>query len=160
MTNFDIKINIRKLSRYISPSPEEDIDKIILKMIESFAHYVLNLYGQMIEESINSRRYRGKWEPVDDPEYVEYLGVSPSTEIIYLIQESLEVEKIGYNFVVRFNPYYKYPGTKIPLIRVLRAIENGTSRFNARPILAKSAIEIRKSLLDLWKGYLTMKGVI
>lgn len=159
MTSLDIKINIKKLSNYSASSDRVKRKKTLL-VIESFSRYVANLYLSMIEEAINSRRYKGNWEPVDDPGYIEYLGVTPETNIIYLIRDALEVKKIGNNFYVRFDPHYKYPGTKLSLIKVLRAIENGTSKFNARPIFSKIVKEINSHILSLWKGYLAMKGVI
>lgn len=160
MTNFDIKINIRKISNYSGLSNNRRTRKTLLLMIESFSQYVLELYGRLIEEAIYSRRYKGNWEPVEEEGYREYLGIKPTRNILYSIRESLEVKKIGYHFIVRFNPSYRYPGTKIPFIRVLRAIENGTSDFNARPIISKIVVQLRSNLLDLWRGYLTMKGVI
>lgn len=160
MSSLDIKISIKKLSNYSASLDRSRKKKTLLLMIESFAHYILHLYLSMIEESINSRRYRGKWEPVEDEGYIEYLGVTPETNILYLIQEALEVKKIGNYFYVRVNPHYLYPGTRIPLIRILKAIEYGTSKFNARPIMSKSAREISRHIMDLWRGYLTMKGVI
>ena len=158
MTNLDIKINILKLSSYVGKKGIGD--KKLSLMVEYFSHYILNLYGRVIESEINSRRYRGKWEPVDDPGYLEYIGVTPERPMIDLIAEALEVVKIGYNYIVRINPRYMYPGTRIPLMTVLRAIESGTSKFNARPILAKSTREINKNIVKLWKGYLKMKGVL
>lgn len=160
MTSLDIKINIKKLSDYSASLDKDTKKKTLLLMIESFSNYILRLYGSMIEEAINSRRYKGKWEPVEEEGYLDYLGVTPKVNILYLIEEALEVKKIGSNFLIRINPYYRYPGTDIPLVRVLRTIENGTSKFNARPIMSKIVVQIRSNILDLWRGYLMMKNII
>jgi len=160
MSNFDIRISIKKLSNYSASLDNTEDKKTLLLMIKSFSYYISNLYLRLIEESINSRRYNGDWEPVEDKEYKNYIGTVPTTDILYVIGDALEVVKIGHNFVVRVSPKYKYPGTNIPLIRVLRAIEYGTSKFNARPLLAKNSQHINRRILDLWRGYLMMKGVI
>lgn len=158
MINLDIKIRAyRLLGRALRTT--EDEEKLLL-IVEHFSHYVLSLYGSMVEESINSRRYKGKWEPIDDPGYLDYLGAVPKLPIIYLIKDALEVKRIGYNFIIRINPRYKYPGSKLTLVKVLRAIDSGTSDFNARPIFSKIVRKINSNILDLWKGYLKMKGVL
>lgn len=160
MASLDIKINIRELSDYGVMISDIQDKKSLLTMIESFSRYVRRLYISMIREAINSRRYRGRWEPIDEEGYVEYLGITPRGSILNTIQDSLESRKIGYNFIIRVNPNYKYPGTDIPMIRVLRAIESGTSKFNARPILSSIVRKINMNIKELWKGYLAMKGVI
>lgn len=160
MTSLDIKINIREFSNYSAALGRNSDKKTKLMIVESFSYYILRFYLRLIEEAIYSRRYQGQWEPIDEQGYIDYLGVVPTNDILSLIKDALEVEKIGYNFIVRINPHYKYPGTNIPLVRVLRAIETGTSEFPARPILAKITSKVRRRLFDLWRGYLTMKGVI
>lgn len=160
MNSLEIRINITKLKNYSATALRTVEEKTLLTMIESFSKYVMNLYGMMIEESINSNRYKGQWEPVDDEGYKEYLGTEPVGDIISLIQDAFEVRKIGYNFIIRINPKKKYPGSKIPLERVILAIDHGTSKFNSRPILRRITNQIRSHILDLWRGYLLMKGVI
>lgn len=135
-------------------------DKTLLMMIKSFSEYVMNLYGMLIEESINSNRYKGLWEPIEEEGYKEYLGTEPTGDILFYIKDAFEVKKIGYDFIIRINPRKKYPGSKVPLYRVVLAIDNGTSKFNARPILKKIINQINHHMLDLWRGFLKMKGVI
>ena len=159
MTNINIRIRIKKISDYSKSSGDTFKKKTLLLMIESFAYYILNLYGRLIEEEINSPRYKGKWEPIEEKGYIEYLGVTPHISILYLLQDSLEVRKIGSSFIVRVTPTYKYPGTKLYLLKVLRAIEQGTADFNARPILSKNARKIENRIIDLWRGYLAMRGI-
>lgn len=160
MTNLDIKINIKKLSDY-SVSLKRTIDEdTISLMIKSFANYIRILYLEAIQDAMNSKRYEGQWEPIEEKGYLEYIGVTPVKDILLIIEDALEVKKIGYNFIVQFNPHYKYPKSKIPLVKVLRAIEQGTHEFNARPILKKIVRNINKNLINMWRGYLTVKGVI
>lgn len=160
MSNLDIKININDLLDYSASLGSTIEKKTLLKMIKSFSKYVLELYGRLIEEAIYSRRYKGRWEPVDEEGYQEYLGVTPVEDIITLMRDALESRKIGYYYVIRFKPTYRYPGTRLPLTRVLRAIDRGTSKFNARPIFSKIIREINSHMYDLFRGYLKMKGVI
>jgi len=144
-----------------SESLDDTIDKkTLVLMIKSFSEYVLELYGRLLVEAIYSNRYKGKWEPVDDDGYKEYIGVTPVEDMTLLMRDALEAKKIGYYCMVRFNPRYMYPGTRIPLSKVLRAIDSGTSKFNARPIFSKIIREINSNIYDLFKGYLLMKGVI
>lgn len=160
MIKFDIKININELKDYSAFLHKSVKKRTLLTMIESFSYYVRELYLDYIKKAIFSRRYKGNWEPVDEEGYLEYLGVTPQEHIFSLIKDALEVKKKGYNFVIRFNPHYDYPGTKIPLIKVLRAINYGTSKFNARPAFRGIANDIEDNIVDLWRGYLTMKGVV
>lgn len=160
MISFDIRININKIKNYSKTLRPTVDDETLSLMISSFSTYVKNLYGRMIEEAMNSRRYRGKWEPVDDPNYVEYIGTKPEVPIIDLLGEALEVKRVGYNYIIRIDPRYKYPGSKLTLLHVVRSIENGTSDFHARPILYKVSKDIQRRIFDLWRGFLLMKRVI
>ena len=160
VSNLEIRVNINKLIEY-SESLQSSVDrKTMIKMIRSFSQYLSGLYVRMIIESINSNRYKGNWEPREDKGYQEYLGVKPEIDITTLISDSMEVKKIGYNFIIRVNPRYKYPGSKLTLVKVLRAIDNGTSRFHARPIFKRILKDIDSNILRLWKGYLLRKGVL
>lgn len=159
MTNIDIKINTKYLMDYSASLKRTVGEDTLLLIIKSFATYIKNFYGCLIEESINSPRYKGKWEPIDEEGYLEYLGTVPEKRILYYIRDALEVTKQGSNYIIRIDPHYRYPKSRLPLVRVLRAIECGTRDFVARPILAKSARKIRSHILQLWKGYLSMKGV-
>lgn len=160
MTNLDIRINIRELTDY-SATLEDKIDrKTLLLIMKSFSKYVAALYVKMIEEAINSRRYKGKWEPITEEGYIEYLGTSPKVDIFYLIEEAMVVDKIGSNFIVRIDPHYEYPDSDLRLIDVVRAIDNGTSKFNARPLFIRIVSKLRSHITDLWKGYLAMKGIV
>lgn len=160
MRSLDIKINIKELTNYSASSDLIKKKKTLLLMIKSFAEYLRSLYLHLIKEEINSKRYQGNWEPIEEKGYQEYLGVSPQSDIYLLVEDAMEVKKLGNNFVVRINPYYKYPDTRIPLLKVLRAIENGTSDFNARPLMSKVVLELQKNVIDYWRAYLAMKGVI
>lgn len=160
MNSLEIKININRLMDY-SASLKRTIDeKTLLSMIKSFSIYVMNLYGLLIEEAINSNRYKGLWEPIEDEGYREYLGTDPTGDILLYMKESFEVKKIGYNFIISINHKKKYPGSKLLLYRVVLAIDNGTSKFNSRPILRKIISQINHHIIDLWRGFLKMKGVI
>ena len=95
MDSLEIKINIKKLTDY-SASLKRTIDeKTLLLMIESFSKYVMNLYGVLIEEAINSNRYKGVWEPIEEKGYLEYLGTKQTGEILLYMREAFEVKKIG-----------------------------------------------------------------
>lgn len=159
MTNFSISISATMIATSIASKGLSKDDKVIMNTILSFAEYIRRLYLKLIEEDMNSNRYRGNWEPSEDKGYQEYLGVIPKYNILELLDNSLEIKKIGYTIYVRINPYMKYPGSRRSFLDVLRAIEYGTSDFPARPILAKNAREIQKNVLRLWKGFLMMKGV-
>lgn len=160
MTNLEVKVSITKLLEY-SDFLEDEIDKRTrIKLIGSFCEYLKRLYITMVEESMNSNRYKGRWDPRDEIGYINYLGVIPKKGILSILADALEVKKMGYNFYIRVNPRKKYPGSKLTVLKVLRALENGTSDFSARPILYKVSKEIRSNLLDLWRGWLKMKGII
>lgn len=161
MTNLDIKIEINILLYYSRPWESTVGKKTLLMMMKPFAEYIRVLYLRSIREAMKSPRYKGKWEPRDEEGYLGYLGVDTfSDDISMLMEEALEVKKIGKNYFIRFNPYYKYPKSSLSLIRVLRAIEHGTSDFSARPILVKCKRNIQRNLRELWIGYLTLRGVI
>lgn len=160
MNSSEIKINIKKLTDYSASLKRNIDDKTLLLIIESFSKYVMTLYGAMIEEAVNSNRYKGVWEPIEEEGYRDYLGTEPTGDILLYMKESFEVRKIGYNFIIRINPNKRYPGSKLPLFRVILAIDNGTSKFNSRPILRKIINQINHHILDLWRGFLKMKGVI
>lgn len=160
MTSLDIKISISKIKDYSVSSLSKKEEKTLLMLIESFSMYVMNLYGILIEEAVNSNRYRGQWEPMEEKGYKEYLGTEPTGDILLYLKKSLEVKKIGRNFIIRVNPKIKYPGSDLSIEKVILAIDNGTSKFNARPVCKRIVSQIRAHILDLWRGFLLMKGVI
>lgn len=161
MSSLDIRINIRSLTHY-SERLKFKIDKETLyTLIEIFSEYMRNVYINRIEEAIYSKRYEGEWEPKREKGYQEYLGTNPiESDILTLIKDALETQKIGYNYMIRFKPYYKYPGSNRTLLNVLRAIDAGTGDFNARPIFKKIIRELNHDILPLWKDYLAMEGII
>ena len=160
MTNLDIRVDTKKLTKYLRASKSSVDEETMMKLVEKFSSYLRSLYLQLIYEEIHNRRYRGHWEPVTEIGYLEYLDTTPTIDIYDLIEEALEVSKVGSNFLVRFRPSYRYPGSRRPLILVLRAIECGTTDFNARPLLYKCVKSIESHMYDLWKGYLAVRGVI
>ena len=160
MSNLDIRIDIKKFSHMNKSLAKNLEDDVLELLVKSFADYILRLYFRMIEESINSRRYKGNWEPIEDKSYLEYLGTTPVSDILICIREALKIKKIGYNFVVTFDDRYNYPGSRIPLVQVLRAVDSGNKEINARPIFRNITYPIQGNLTKLWKGYLTMKGVL
>lgn len=159
MISYDIHIDIGKLLHYSEPLKPDIDNETLLMMIRSFSSYIRSLYLAMIEESIYSPRYKGEWEPTEDEGYIEYLGTTPTTHIIRLMIDALEVREIKNTIVIRFEPYYRYPGSDHTLVQVLRAIDTGTSKFNARPILRKIVRQIESKIPSLWRGYLKKKGV-
>lgn len=160
MSSLEVKVDILRLLRLGKNSASKVDEETLLEYIEQFAHHIRNLYLRLIEEAMNDRRYGGEWEPRNDPEYLEYLGTTPNFYLLDLLDEALEVKKVGYNYIIQFNRRMRYPGTHTPLVKVLRAIDAGTSKFNARPIFSKIRYRLRHRITDLWKGYLIRKGVI
>lgn len=160
MSSIDIRINIKELLEYNESLRSEIGDRVLIKIIKEFSDYVLRLYFFSIREATYSNRYKGKWEPKDEEGYIEYLGVTPVGDILEYIEEALESKRIGYKFIIRINPHYKYPKSKLFLSKVVRAIDAGTTKFNSRPILRKIIRQIENNMIDLWRGFLTMKGVV
>lgn len=160
MKGYELKIDIKRLLHYSGISKSQISNKTLLMTIKSFSSYIRDLYLLMIEEEIYSRRYKGKWEPVDDEEYIDYLGTTPSTHIILLIKDALEIREINNDIIIRVDPEYKYPDSRLPLIKVLRAIDNGTSKFNARPLIRHVIRRLNSEIPKLWRNYLKKKGVI
>lgn len=160
MSSLEIKVNVRVLEDYSKKFFDKIEKKTLLKIIKAFSEYLLELYGSLIEEAVNSNRYKGQWEPVDDEGYKEYLGTEPTGDILYYIKDALEVKKIGYNFIIRIDPKKKYPGSNLSVERVVLALDNGTLKFSARPILKKIIRQIRSHIKELFRGFLKMKGAI
>lgn len=159
-TSLDIRIRINTLAEHSRGLRKQMGRKDFTDLVRSFSKYVRVLYLMMIEEAMNSNRYKGNWEPVDDEGYLEYIDTNPSIPILQLIQDALEVRKIGNNFYVRFEPHYRYPVSHRTLVQVLRSIDKGTSKFNARPIFNKILKTISSHIIELWRGYLTIKRII
>lgn len=153
----EIKISIAQLQRY---EIDETNKKKHLMIMESFAHYIRRLYLRLLRDEMDSNRYKGQWEPIHDLNYIEYLKVIPNRDIYSIIKDALKVEKVGNYFIVRIDGYYKYPGSSRYLEDVLSVIEYGNSKVDARPIMRKSIRFIDMNMDRLYKGYLSMRGVI
>lgn len=158
-SEYSIKLDVGKLLYYSEVLKPRISNETLLMLIRSFSVYVRDLYKVMIAESIYSNRYKGDWEPIKDEGYLEFLGTTPSEHILDLIYDALEIREIKNNIVIRFEPEYKYPGSKLTLVRVLKAIDNGTSKFNARPILKDAVSHLNRNISGLWRVYLRQKGV-
>lgn len=160
MNSYEITINVTKLLHYSNPPKSKVDNKTLVMLINSFSKYIRNVYMSMIESKIYSARYKGEWEPVNDPGYLEYIGTTPSKHIIELMYDALEIKSIKRDIRIRFDPSYRYPNSKLTLISVLNAIDTGTSKFNARPLLKSLSRELNASLPRLWRAYLKQKGVL
>lgn len=159
MNNYDIKINVPSLLHYSVLSKSKVDNETLLMLINSFSWYVRKTYVSMIYESIYSSRYKGDWEPIYDQGYLDYIGTNPSADIFDLIYDALEIRSIKQNIVIRIDPDYMYPNSKLKLLTVLNAIDNGTTKFNARPLLKGVARKLRFKLHSLWRVYLRQRGV-
>lgn len=160
MKDYEVIIKIDRLLHYSASLKPDISNETLLMIIRSFSSYVRDMYKAMILEFIYSKKYKGSWEPVEEEGYIEYLGVPPSdTDIVYLMYEALEIREIKNNIIIRFDPKYLYPGSRIPLIKVLKAIDNGTSKFNARPVLRPIVRQLNSSIPELWRLYLKQRGV-
>lgn len=159
MISYEIKIDISRLLHYSEFLKSHISNETLLMLIKSFSEYVRDLYLLMIEEEIFSNRYKGRWEPIEDKEYLKYIGTIPTNHIMSIIEDAIEIRKIKQSIIVRIDPEYLYPGSKIRLLMVLRAIDNGTSKFNARPLFKSIVRQLNSSLPSLWKNYLRKKGV-
>lgn len=160
MNSYEIMINVTKLLHYSNPPKSKVDNKTLVMLINSFSEYIRKVYMSMIESKIYSARYKGEWEPVNDPGYLEYIGTTPSEHIIELMYDALEIKSIKRDIRIRFDPSYKYPNSKLTLISVLNAIDTGTSKFNARPLLKSLSRELNASIPRLWRAYLKQKGVL
>lgn len=161
MADFEIKIQTSKLKHY-SKSLVNSIDpKTLSVVIEGFSRYVQRVYIVEIRRAMRkSNRYRGQWEPVDDPGYVEFLGTSPTNQMYDYLPLIFETVKVGPNWIIRVSDSYVYPNTSLKILKVLRSIEHGTTKFRARPLINKVASEVEHSILALWRYYLYSQGVL
>lgn len=161
MRDFSIRLSVIDLRNYSITLGTKLNDENLTIVLNKFSEYLIALYGTLIENAINSSRYKGDWEPIDDEEYRKYIGTNPRKSLILpLMKASLIYDKRGYFYVIRFDEDLKYPGSELSVLDVLRAIEYGTSKFHARPIIRKACNLIKSNVRRLWKGFLTMKGLI
>lgn len=160
MDRLDIRVNIKSIMDYSESLKKDLSEETILSLIEQFSLFLVDIYLMFIQDSMCSRVYKGKWEPVDDENYLKYIGTTPQEHIYDSIKSSMSSKKIGNNYIVGIDQSKKYKGSKLSLVQVINAIEYGTSKFNARPIFRKILTTIRKDILDLWRGYLTLKNII
>lgn len=159
MNSLSIKLKVRELSEEF-PSKIEKRTRI--KLMDSFAEYIKNLYIRSLEDQMYSSRYKGNWEPVEDLGYLEFIGDTPEENILDIIISNIEVKKSLAYHQIRIDPHVRYPKkkSKLTLLRVLNAIEYGTSKFNARPIFRSVISSIDEDIAILWRSYLFRKGVL
>ena len=160
MSDFSIIVSIHRLTTYTIVNLKTKLsDEVMDALIAAFCKRLRNLYYSMILEALASSRYKGRWEPTEEG-YLEYLGCTPVEDFLSVVESSMYYKKVMSRYIVGFNETVKYPGSSLRLVKVLRAIEYGTSDFPARPILKKIKREIERSILRLWKGFLLQKGVL
>lgn len=160
MNNFEIRINIKTLASYSSALRRDIGEEKFNRLVLSYAKYLRNIYLGMIEESIYNTKYEGQWEPSSDEAYQKYLGTTPVKNTVELLSSSIEIVKSGYTIAIRINPNLKYPGSNLSIVQVIKSLEYGTSKFNARPIFRTILRKMQGNILSLWRSYLTKKGII
>lgn len=132
------------------------------KILGSFAKYIANIYRDELVKSINSQRYRGNWEPLSD-DYVRWKksqGLSTNTwEATSLLKDSISVWRSDGSWVVGVSRRVKYLGSDVPVYRVCRWMEFGTSKMPARPLFLPVKRLISGRMRKYWTEFLDKNNI-
>lgn len=132
-------------------------------LLTAFSRFIADLYVEELVDAINSQRYKSQWEPLTES-YLEYKkanGLSTNIwEATSLLKESITFYKSGNSYVVGVNRSLKYPGSNVPVYKVIRWMEYGTSRMPARPLFGPVKRRLEKNMRMLWEEFLIRNGVL
>lgn len=131
------------------------------KLLTAFSHRIAEYYVKELVNAINSQRYKGRWEPLSK-DYLDYkikAGLSPKIwEATSLLKESITYYRSNNSYVIGINPRKMYPNSKVPLYKVCRWMEFGTSRMPARPLFLPIKRKLTRNMRKLWNEFLAENG--
>lgn len=126
-------------------------------LLGKFAKKIALIYADEIVKSIESQRYKSKWEPLSGP-YLEYKKRNNLSTNIWeatsLVHDSIGVWRSNDKYVVGIKRDVKYPGSNVPAYRVIRMLEFGTSKMPARPLFMPVKRLINSRLRKYWEEFL------
>lgn len=132
------------------------------KLLGQFAHYIADIYVEELVDAVNSQKYEGKWEPLT-PEYKAWKvsqGLSSKIwEATSLLKDSISVWRSGSAWVVGIEKNIRYPGSNVPVYKVARWMEYGTSRMPPRPLFRPVKDHIQRNMRSHWNDFLRSKGI-
>lgn len=163
MNAFDIQLQFDDYKRWRPGSRLAGRDTELKSLLKEFAEKIAGIYVQELVEAINSQRYKGRWEPLTDS-YLAYKvshGLSPKMwEATSLLKTSLTYYVRGNSYVVGVNEALLYPGSNVPVYKVIRWLEFGTSRIPARPLFRPVRNRIQRNMRNYWEEFLFEKGIL
>lgn len=132
-------------------------------LLTAFSRKIADLYVEELVEAINSQRYKSRWEPLTES-YLQYKkdnGLSTNIwEASSLLKDSITFYRSGNSYVIGVNRNLKYPGTNVPVMKVIRWMEFGTSRMPARPLFTPIKRKLERNMRNLWEEFLRERGEI
>lgn len=141
-------------SRLIKGTEYEDL-------LSEFSKYIANIYAKQIVDAINTQRYSGSWEPLSK-EYLEFKrknNLSTKTwEATELLKNSIGVWRLKDHYVVGVKRNVVYPGSNVPVYKVIRCLEFGTSKMPARPLFMPIKRSISGNIRNYWNRFLEERG--
>lgn len=133
------------------------------KLVGKFAKYIADIYREELINAIDTQRYAKRWEPLS-PEYLEWKksqGLSEKTwEATGLLRESIGVWRSNDKYVVGVKRDVKYPDSNVPVFRVIRWLEFGTSKMPARPLFMPVKRLLSSRMRKYWEEFLEREGVL
>lgn len=126
-------------------------------LLGEFAKYIAEEYVKQLIDGINNQRYKGIWEPLT-PAYLDYKRKNNMSENIWeatgFLKDSIGVWKYKNYYVVGVKRNIVYPGSKVPVYKVVRWIEFGTSKMPARPLFLPIKRSISGNIRNYWNKFL------
>ena len=133
------------------------------KLLTAFSRRICEIYVKELVDAINSQRYKGKWEPLSKS-YLEYKranGLSTKIwEATSLLKESITYYRSGNSYVIGVNRRLMYPGSRVPVYKVIRWMEFGTSRMPARPLFMPVKRKLERNMRMYWGEFLRERGLM
>lgn len=132
------------------------------KILGKFAHYIANIYRDELVKAINTQRYSGRWEPLT-PDYLAWKRAQGMSTYIWectsLLKDSISVWRSGKSWVVGVNRRIRYPESEVPVYRVVRWMEFGTSKMPARPLFGPTKRLIQGRMRKYWTRFLQENNI-
>lgn len=148
-----------KYSDYVPIYRDKDIDiEKVDALLEDFTYYIRSILIRSLRELESSPPYLGKWEPVDDEAYLQYLGIPKVTKpLLSLIESKLSVRSSTDSYILYIPTSYTYPRSRRRLIDVIESVEKGTETFEGRPLIYHAVANLDEDLPKLWSSYLVKR---
>jgi len=130
--------------------------------MSSFAEHIADVYSGELVRAIETQRFHYNWDDLSVT-YFEYKKKKSFSTRIWertgLLKKSITYWREEDKWVVGIDKYLRYPDTNVPVYKVCRYMEYGTSKMPPRPLFRPLQRYISRHIRRFWRRYASEVGI-